>query len=114
MTTTAPDDQDRECTLGALAHLVTFEEIDDAVATIERVLEIFEATRITRPPYYAQLADPDAGSVARLESAITELHTARSLHALPEAALEAALAAAGHPLEHDDDEHQPETRQATP
>lgn len=111
--TTTHDDQARERDLGALAHLVTFEEIDDAITTIERVLEVDEATRVTRPPYYAQIADPDAGNVTRLRDAIGQLHTARRLHAIAEAALEAALAAAGHPLD-DETEDQVETRQETP
>lgn len=115
MTETTAHDEHHEHDLGALAHMVTFEEIDDAITTIERVLEIFETKRQTLPPYYAQFADPDAGNVTRLEDAIGQLRTARSLHAIPEAALEAALAAAGYPLDDEDEddeaEDQGETRQ---
>lgn len=123
MTTTTAEDQQEiegqqpvgERDYGALGHLLTFEEIDDAIDTLERILALRTAQRAARSqvsPFYALSADPERGLNDHLASTIGQLREARRFDAIPETALDAAIEAAGNPPagdtgEDDDQEPQP-------
>lgn len=106
--TTTPADQDRERELGALRRLFSFEEVDDAIDLLERLSRGREeedaetGSGVTYPQAGLKINGP-------VYDVITQLRTVRRFNAVPEAALEAAYAAAGHPLEDDEDGEQEAT-----
>lgn len=76
---------------GALPHLLTFEEIDDAIDVLERILATRHAEEEARDPYGVGRSSSVENSNGYLEQAIGQLRTARIYRAIPEAALDAAL-----------------------
>lgn len=113
--TTAYDEQDRERDLGALSRLFSFEEVDDAIDLLERLAryraEEDAVTDAADTHYQGGLKiNTDVYAV------IHQLRAVRQFNAIPEAALEAALAAAGYPLEDDEaeDGHEAASAEVTP
>lgn len=75
---------------GALAYMLTFEEIDDAIDVLERIISSRESEDETMPRYNTSGRGGLALNI-ELHAAIDQLRAERTHRAIPEAIMDAAI-----------------------
>lgn len=77
--------------LGALEHLLTFEEVDDAIDVLQRLIDVRTAELTREGPYMAHLGQLATEQNRDIETVIAQLKTARIYRAIPADAYDAAV-----------------------